>query len=111
MKDEKCLLPIQNNKFSYEELLEKGGSVSVHHRNIQSFAIEMLQIKHGHSREIKIDIFTQVTRVRFKQVNVWKVLTLLILLFINLQLILLNGIFLQKQPARGVPRKKCCEIM
>ena len=111
MKDEKCLLPIQNNKFSYGELLEKGGSVSVHHRNIQSFTIEMLQVKHGHSREIKIDIFTQVTQVHFKQVNVWKVLTLLILLFINLQLILLNGIFLQKQPARGAPRKKCCEIM
>ena len=31
---------------SYEELLEKDGSVSVHHKNIQRLA-EMLQIKLG----------------------------------------------------------------
>ena len=45
---------------SYEELLEKDGLVSVHHKNIQSLDIEMLQIKHGHSREIVPDIFTQI---------------------------------------------------
>ena len=51
---------IQNDKLSsYEELLEKDGSVSVHHRNIQSLATEMLQIKHGQSRKIVTDIFTQ----------------------------------------------------
>ena len=43
-----CRLLIHNNKLSsYEELLEKDGSVSIHHKNIQSLAIEMLQIKHG----------------------------------------------------------------
>ena len=53
---------IQNEKLtSYEELLEKDGSFSVHHRNIQSFAIEMLQIKHEHSREVITDIFKQIT--------------------------------------------------
>ena len=52
-----------NDKLSsYEELLEEDGSVSVHHRTIQSLAIEMLQIKHGQSREIVTDIFTQVTQ-------------------------------------------------
>ena len=60
---ERCLRLIQNDKLSsYEELLETNGSVSVHHRNIQSLAIEMLQIKHGQSREIVTDIFTQETK-------------------------------------------------
>ena len=30
---------------SYEELLEKDGLVSIHHRNIQSLAIEMCKVK------------------------------------------------------------------
>ena len=46
----------------YEELLKKDASVTVHDRNIQSLAIEMLQIKHGQSRESVTDIFTQVTQ-------------------------------------------------
>ena len=45
-----------------KKLTEKDWSVSVHHRNIQSLAIEMLQIKHGQSREIVTDIFTQTTQ-------------------------------------------------
>ena len=62
MKDERRLLLIQNDKLSsYEESLEKDRSVSVHHGNIQSFAIEMLQIKHDQSREIVTYIFTQTT--------------------------------------------------
>ena len=61
---ERCLRPFQNDKMSsYEELLEKDGSVSAHHRNIQSLAIEMLQIKHCHSRGIVTDIFAQTTQV------------------------------------------------
>ena len=44
---ERCLRHIQNDKASsYEELLGKDGSVSVHHKNIQRLA-EMLQIKLG----------------------------------------------------------------
>ena len=53
----------QNDKLSsYEELLGKDESVSVHHINIQGFAIEMLQIKHDQSREIIVDKFMQTTQ-------------------------------------------------
>ena len=59
---ERCLRLIHNDKLSFhEELLEKDGSVSIHHKNIQSFAAEMFQIKHGQSPEIVSDIFTQTT--------------------------------------------------
>ena len=60
---ERCLRLIHNDKLpSYEELLEKDGSVSIHFKNIQSLAIEMFQIKHGHCLEIVSDIFTQTTQ-------------------------------------------------
>ena len=53
---------IHNDKLSsYEELLEKDGSVSIHHENIQSLAIEMFQIKHGQSPETVNNIFAQTT--------------------------------------------------
>ena len=53
----RCLRLIYNDKLSsYEELLEKDGSVSVHHKNTQSLATEMFQIKHGQSPEIVGDI-------------------------------------------------------
>ena len=53
LNDKRCLQLIQLNKLlTYEELLEKYGSVSVHHRNILIITKEMLQIKHGPSREI-----------------------------------------------------------
>ena len=54
---------MQHEKLSsYEELLEKDGSVSVYHKNIQSLGIELLQIKQGQSREIVTDTFTQTTQ-------------------------------------------------
>ena len=60
---ERCLRLIHNNKFSsYEELLEKDGSVSIHHKNIRSLAIQMFQIKNGQSLEIASDILTQTTQ-------------------------------------------------
>ena len=60
---ETCPQFIQNDKLSsYEELVEKDGSVSVHHRNIQSVAIEMLQLKHDQSRKIVTNIFTRRTQ-------------------------------------------------
>ena len=61
MKDKRYLQPIQNDRLSsYEELLD--GSVSVHHRNTQTLAIEILQIKHGHTHEIVTDVLIQVTQ-------------------------------------------------
>ena len=55
----KCLQFINNDKLSsYEELLEKDASDSVHHRNTQSLAIEIFQMKHGQSPETVTDIFT-----------------------------------------------------
>ena len=44
----KYLRVMQNDKLSsYEELLKKDGVVSVRHKNIQSLAIEIFQIKQG----------------------------------------------------------------
>ena len=63
MKVERRLRLIRNDKLSsYAELLEKDGSVSVHHRNIQSLAIEIRPIKHGHSHEIVPDLYRPVTQ-------------------------------------------------
>ena len=66
---------IHNAKLSsYEELLEKDGSVSIHHKNIQSLAIEMFQIKHGQSPEIVSDIFAQTTqRYNFRQIRDFRI--------------------------------------
>ena len=59
----RCRRLIQNDKpSSYEELLEKDWSVSVHHRNSQGLAIEMLQVKHGQSHKTVTDIFTKTTQ-------------------------------------------------
>ena len=63
MTDGRCLRLIQNDRLSsYDKIQEKDGTVSVHHRNIQSLATEMLPIKHGQSHEIVTDLFTLVTQ-------------------------------------------------
>ena len=49
---------------SYEEFQEKDGSVWIHHKNIQSLAIEMFQVKHGQSPETVSDIFAQTTTTK-----------------------------------------------
>ena len=60
---ERYLRLINNDKLSsYEEVLEKDGLVSIHHKNIQGLAIEMFQIKHGQSPDIVSNIFTQTTQ-------------------------------------------------
>ena len=64
--NERCLRRIQNEKLpdmtrQIDKLLEKDGAVSFSHRNTQNLDTEILQIKHGQSREIVTDIFIQTT--------------------------------------------------
>ena len=47
----------KNNVLSFEELLELDKSFKIHHKNIQSLAIELFKIKNNHSVTIMIDIF------------------------------------------------------
>ena len=57
---ERCLRVIYNDKSSsYDELLLKDGSVSIHHRNIQNLATEMFKVKNDFSPKIVTDIFLQ----------------------------------------------------
>ena len=58
---ERCLRLIYCDKnSSYEELLEKGGSVSIHHRNIQNLAIEMYKVKNELALMITTNVFTTI---------------------------------------------------
>ena len=45
---ERCLRLIYNDKkSSFQDLLEKGGSVSIHHRNLRKLAIKLFKIFKG----------------------------------------------------------------
>ena len=57
---ERCLRIIYSDKkSSYENLLEKDNSVSIHLKNIQALPIEMLKVKHKLCPEIPGDIFME----------------------------------------------------
>ena len=63
---ERCLRLIYNDKnSSYEELLTKDGSVSIHHRNIQTLATEFYKIKNGISPERFTEIFARETESHY----------------------------------------------
>ena len=58
---ERCLRLIYCDKnSSYEELLEKDGSVSIHRRNIQNLAIEMYKVKNELAPMITANVFTTI---------------------------------------------------
>ena len=58
---ERCLKLIYSDKNSYyEELLEKDGSVCIHHRNIQNLAIEMYKVKNELAPIITANVFTRI---------------------------------------------------
>ena len=47
----------EDNTSTFEELLNKNGSVSIHHCNIQLVAIEMFKVKNGLCPKIVKDLF------------------------------------------------------
>ena len=54
----RCLWVIYNDKISsFEQLLKNDNSVSKHHRNIQTLAIEMYKVTNELSTEIMNEIF------------------------------------------------------
>ena len=55
---ERCLRIIYSDKkSSFDELLDKDESVSIHHQNIQKLGIEMLKVLNGENRQIVNEIF------------------------------------------------------
>ena len=61
---EQCLRIVYNDKkLSFNELLAKDGSVSIHHQNLQKLAAEMFKVSRGLSPEIVYELF------QFKRAN------------------------------------------
>ena len=54
---------------SYEELLEKDGSVSIHHKNIQNLAVEMFKVKNELAPMITVTVFTTVPENHYNLSN------------------------------------------
>ena len=52
----------KDKSLTFQELLEKGNSVSIHHRNVQKLAIEIYKLLHGFSPPILNYIFVPVSR-------------------------------------------------
>ena len=52
-----CLSKTNDNQSPFENLLWKDSSVSIHHRNIRSFAIETYKIKNNVSTPIRSELF------------------------------------------------------
>ena len=54
----------KDNTSTFEELLENDNSLSVHHRNIHTLAIELFKIKLDLSNNVMYDIF-QTRSIRY----------------------------------------------
>ena len=56
---ERCLSVVYNDRLStFEELLNKNNSVSVHHRNLQCLATEMFKVHLGEAPQILQEVFS-----------------------------------------------------
>ena len=59
---ERCLRLIDNDKkSSFKDLLEKGRSVSIHHRNLRTLAVELFKVLKGLSPVIFAETFAGIT--------------------------------------------------
>ena len=55
---ERCLQLIYNDKpSSYQELLQKGGSVSIHQENTEELVTEIFKVKQALAAELEKNIF------------------------------------------------------
>ena len=65
-------------KTPYEESLTKDGSVSIHHRNIQTLTTEFYKIKNGLSPELFTEIFARETESRYnlRRCNDFRILSI-----------------------------------
>ena len=55
-------LVYKDKSLTFEQMLEKDGSLTIHQRNLQKLAIEMYKIKNGLSPDIMADLFDIKTR-------------------------------------------------
>ena len=66
---ERCLRLLHNNKISsFHDLLEKYGSVSIHHKNIRALSTEMYRIYNGMAPDIVTEFFPLRPQGRY---NLW----------------------------------------
>ena len=73
---ERCLRLIYNDKRStFEQLLDKDNSVSIHIRNLQTLAIEMYKVVNGSSPLIMNEIFQlrEQSRYNLRHQNTFKI--------------------------------------
>ena len=61
----------KNDNLSFEELLEKDKSFTIHDRNLQKLAIEMYKVKHNLSPSPIQDIFNKGTSRNLRNNNEW----------------------------------------
>ena len=67
---ERCLRLLYNDKkSSFEDLLQKDNSVSIHQRNLRALAVEMYRIKNGLAPEIVAEIFPLRAKGRYNLKN------------------------------------------